>query len=63
MQVDQIAFLLNRGKSLIRHYLDLLGECEGDRNMEYHLEELFRVGCVHGKKNLGRRLRTNGKQT
>jgi DNA-binding CsgD family transcriptional regulator len=33
LQVGQIAFLLRRGPSLIRAYLDLLDECQRDRNM------------------------------
>lgn len=44
MQAGQIAFLLRRGKALIRQYLDLLAECESDRNLAYHLEELMRLG-------------------
>src|SRR5215470_4466484 len=35
MQVGQIAFLLRRGPSLVKAYLDLLAECQGDRNMQY----------------------------
>lgn len=50
MQVGQIAFLLRRGKSLIQKYLDLLSECESDKNMIYHLEELTRLGCCGGEK-------------
>jgi hypothetical protein len=41
MQVGQIAFLLRRGKGLIQQYLDLLNECESEKNMSYHLEELM----------------------
>jgi DNA-binding CsgD family transcriptional regulator len=55
MQAGQIAFLLRRGKGLIRSYLDLFEECEKDKNMAYHLEELFRLGNIEGeKKNSGR---------
>ena len=51
MQVGQIAFLLRRGKGLIRQYLDLLKECESDKNMSYHLEQLMLLGtCPGGKK-------------
>jgi DNA-binding CsgD family transcriptional regulator len=51
MQVGQIAFLLRRGPALIKAYLDLLAECEGDKNMSYHLDELLRLGsCGVGKK-------------
>jgi DNA-binding CsgD family transcriptional regulator len=51
MQVGQIAFLLRRGHSLIQAYLDLLAECQRDRNMAYHLDELLRIGsCGGGKK-------------
>lgn len=51
MQEGQIAFLLRRGRGLIRHYLELLRDCEQDKNMSYHLEELLRLGCIEGKKN------------
>jgi DNA-binding CsgD family transcriptional regulator len=51
MQVGQIAFLLRRGKGLVKLYLELLEECNTDRNMAYHLDELLRLGCCGGKKN------------
>jgi len=54
MQVGQIAFLLRRGQSLIQKYLDLLAECQRDRNMAYHLDELLRVGSCDGEKKIGR---------
>jgi hypothetical protein len=44
MQVGQIAFLLRRGRGLIGRYLELLQECEQDKNYAYHLEELLRIG-------------------
>jgi DNA-binding CsgD family transcriptional regulator len=44
MEAGQIAFVLRRGKGLIRQYLELLLECESDRNLAYHLEELMRLG-------------------
>jgi hypothetical protein len=44
MQAGQIAFLLRRGKGLIERYLELLQECEKDKNYAYHLEELLRIG-------------------
>jgi hypothetical protein len=54
-QVGQIAFLLRRGKALIRQYLDILTECESDKNMSYHLQELMRLGtCSGGKKEASR---------
>jgi hypothetical protein len=52
--VGQIAFLLRRGQSLIRKYLDLLAECRRDRNMAYHLDELLRMGSCGGEKKIGR---------
>lgn len=55
MQVGQIAFLLRRGKALVRQYLDLLGQCEADKNMTYHLEELMRLGCCGGGEKPARR--------
>ena len=51
MQVGQIAFLLRRGKALVQKYLDIVTECESDKNMTYHLEELLRLGtCSKGEK-------------
>jgi hypothetical protein len=54
MEVGQIAFLLRRGPSLIRSYLDLLAECQRDRNMAYHLDELLRIGSCGGEKKIAR---------
>jgi hypothetical protein len=55
MQVGQIAFLLRRGKALVQQYLDLITECESDKNMSYHLEELLRLGtCSNRGKKSGR---------
>jgi hypothetical protein len=55
LQPGQIAFLLRRGEGLVKRYLELLSECDGDRNMAYHLDELLRLGRVEGKKIRGRR--------
>ena len=56
MQVGQIAFFLRRGKALVQKYLDIITECESDKNMAYHLEELLRLGtCSNGGKKSGRR--------
>ena len=56
MQTGQIAFLLRRGKALIQQYLDIINECESDKNMSYHLEELMRLGtCSGGGKKPRRR--------
>ncbi|MEK7730816.1 MAG: DUF1670 domain-containing protein [Planctomycetota bacterium] len=44
MQAGQIAFLLRRGRGLVERYLELLKECEQDKNHAYHLEELLRIG-------------------
>jgi hypothetical protein len=56
MQVGQIAFLLRRGKALVQQYLDIITECESDKNMSYHLEELIRMGtCPGGGKKSNRR--------
>jgi hypothetical protein len=56
MQVGQIAFLLRRGKALVQQYLDIITECESDKNMSYHIEELMRLGtCSKGEKKSGRR--------
>lgn len=50
MQEGQIAFLLRRGRGLIRQYLELLDQCQRDKNMAYHLDELLRLGHGGGKK-------------
>ena len=55
MQVGQITFLLRRGKGLVQQYLDLLYECESDKNMSYHLKELMRLGTGSGGKKASRR--------
>ena len=60
MQVGQIAFLLRRGPGLIRQYLQLLDQCQADKNMDYHLDELMRVGTCGGEKNHARRRRSHG---
>jgi DNA-binding CsgD family transcriptional regulator len=52
MEVGQIAFLLRRGPSLIRAYLEILDECKRDRNMDYHLDELLRIGSCGGEKKI-----------
>ncbi len=54
MEVGQIAFLLRRGTSLIRAYLEILDECQRDRNMAYHLDELLRIGTCGGEKKITR---------
>ena len=50
MQPGQIAFLLRRSRKLVEEYIDLLHECEGDKNMAYHLEELMKLGHVSAEK-------------
>jgi len=50
LQSGQIAFLLRRSRKLVEQYLNLLRECEPDRNMAYHLAELLRLGHVSGEK-------------
>jgi hypothetical protein len=54
MEVSQIAFVLSRGSSLVQAYLDLLAECQHDRNMKYHLDELLRIGSCGGEKKIAR---------
>lgn len=44
MDGKQIAFLLRRGPGLISSYLQLLAECESDPSLQYHLNELLRLG-------------------
>jgi hypothetical protein len=56
MQVGQIAFLLRRGKALVQQYLNIITECESDKNMSYHLDELIRLGtCSKDEKKVSRR--------
>lgn len=54
MQVGQIAFLLQRGRSLVQAYLKILIECKDDRAMAYHLDELLRIGSCGGEKKITR---------
>jgi hypothetical protein len=54
LDVAQIAFLLCRGSSLVQAYLDLLTECQRDRNMKYHLDELLRIGSCGSEKKIAR---------
>ena len=54
MQVGQIAFLLRRGPSLVRAYLEILAECQHDRAMAYHRDELLRIGSCGGEKKTTR---------
>jgi Protein of unknown function (DUF1670) len=52
LEVGQIAFLLRRGPSLVRQYLELLDECRHDRNQAYHLDKLLTLGQTQrGKKS------------
>lgn len=60
LQVGQIAFLLRRGKRLVQSYLELLEQCEEDRNMAYHLDELQRIGNVGGGEKASPRRRRHG---
>lgn len=53
MEAGQMAFLLRRGRGLIQKYLDLLAECRPDKNMNYHLEEMIRLGTARGEKEAG----------
>lgn len=55
MQKGQIAFLLRRSSSLIESYLELLAQCEGDKNMSYHLEQMLQLGNGQGEKKTSRR--------
>jgi Protein of unknown function (DUF1670) len=57
LQVGQIAYLLRRGPSLIRKYLELLKQCRTDKNMAYHLRKLLALGrnAVAEKKSPARR--------
>jgi Protein of unknown function (DUF1670) len=54
MDVPQIAFVVRRGLSLVKTYLDLLAECRRDRTMKYHLDELLRIGSGGGEKKIAR---------
>src|SRR6516225_5249887 len=54
MQAGQVAFLLRRGVSLIKAYLQILDECKRDQNMSYHLNELLRIGACGVEKKTTR---------
>jgi hypothetical protein len=51
----QIAFLLNRGRSLVERYLELVLHAKQDPNQTHHLNALLEVGW-HEKKPRSRRL-------
>lgn len=51
MQAGQIALLLRRSRKLVEEYIDLLHECESDKNMAYLLNELLHLGHGSGGKN------------
>ncbi|MEE9295601.1 MAG: DUF1670 domain-containing protein [Phycisphaerae bacterium] len=51
MQAGQIGFLLRRSRKLVEEYIDLLHECESDKNMAYHLDQLLHLGHGSGEKN------------
>jgi hypothetical protein len=50
LQIGQIAFLLRRGRALIKQYLELLDQCKQDNNYAYHLGEMLGVGRAELKK-------------
>jgi DNA-binding CsgD family transcriptional regulator len=50
MELGQIAFLLRRGRGLVRQYLEILKNCPTDKNWAYHLNELLRLGKARGEK-------------
>lgn len=61
MDVGQIAFLVGRGRKLVEGYLELLRECQTDKTMSYHLEELLRLGsCKWGEKRARQRRGADG---
>ena len=53
MEASQIAFLLGRGRGLVKRYLELLEQCPSDKLWNYHLEELLEIGRAAGEKNFG----------
>jgi len=52
MEAGQIAFLLGRGRGLVRRYLELLEKCPHDKLWSYHLDELLAIGRASGEKKL-----------
>lgn len=50
MQVGQISYLLKRSKGLVEKYLELLAQCETDKNKAFHLEEMLGSGRRVEKK-------------
>jgi Protein of unknown function (DUF1670) len=51
MSISEIAFLLRKGQGLIKKYIDLLAECEKEKNYAYHLKELLQRGKGLEKKS------------
>lgn len=60
LEVGQIAFLLRRGPSLVRQYVELYEACRGDKNQAYHLEKLLNLGQVRREKKAARGGRHHG---
>jgi hypothetical protein len=60
LEVGQIAFLLRRGPSLVRQYIELFEACRGDKNQVYHLEKLLNLGQVRRGKKSARGGRRHG---
>jgi hypothetical protein len=56
LAASEIASLLQRGPRLIAQYLDLLSECRGDPNLDFHLQQLLELGTAAvAKKKASRR--------
>jgi len=51
LQVSQIAFLLGRSPGLVQRYLELISQCRADQTLQYHLNELLRIGAAGEKKS------------
>jgi DNA-binding CsgD family transcriptional regulator len=62
MQASQIAFLLGRGRSLIERYLELLTQCEQDKNFKYHLDQLVKLGQVSVSQSQKKRATKEGRR-
>jgi hypothetical protein len=46
LEPGQIAFLVERSRSLVDKYLNLIDECRKDKTLSYHLTELLAIGTA-----------------
>ena len=59
-KADTLNELADKYPNVSVEYLDLLDHCQADKNMDYHLDELMRLGTCGGKKNHARSRQSHG---